>query len=488
MRAPLAVARLTVPVWVCAALLLVVWVCAALLLALPAAADPVSLTPALGPVMDAAERAAYGLLPSLEPGLEAAIEEEPGGRYRLLVSSGAADARTTSETHTIPDEDVARARRHCELVQELAALRLTGESPPASSADSPEAGSEPDVLWRTAQRFALAKQYGVATPLLLDLAERFPSSPRAEWIRQAAPELESLQESPGALLAPGIGLRGGMRDRAGRTELLIFSGYYGVWLGVAAPVALDADRPAQFAAGLLLGAPLSMIAGHYLSREAEMGKGRAAMIALGGHLGTWQGIGWSVVQDAETRDAVGAGALGGLAGIAAASILTQGVHFREGPAEITGSGMPWGAWLGAVTGVMADHEGDALIQDMLIGSDVLVLGAGLSARNVEMSRTRVRLINLSGVLGTVFALGLDVLARVDQKKTVVGIAAAGSLAGLAAGTVLTREFDAGRELSRADEGVEGVPTLTLQGPAPSPGSAAARTTASGARIGVTMRF
>ena len=112
--------------------------------------------------------------------------------------------------------------------------------------------------------------------------------------------------------------------------------------------------------------------------------------------------------------------------------------------------MYWGGWCGAVLGVLANHdvtEENGVRRDMLIGSDVLVLGAGLAARKARLSAGRMRLINLAGVLGTTFGLGIDLLVQVDSEEAAFAIAGAGSVAGLALGTSLTREHDRGKDLS-----------------------------------------
>lgn len=78
-------------------------------------------------------------------------------------------------------------------------------------------------------------------------------------------------------------------DRSGRTDLLIFSGYYGVWLGIATPIALDASSPEAYGAGFLLGGPLSLLLTHQATKNANVSKGKATIISLGGHLGILAG-------------------------------------------------------------------------------------------------------------------------------------------------------------------------------------------------------
>jgi hypothetical protein len=92
-------------------------------------------------------------------------------------------------------------------------------------------------------------------------------------------------------------------------------------------------------------------------------------------------------------------------------------------------------------------EGEDLLRDMLIGSDLFVLGTGLATKDVKMSRARVRLINLGGALGIVFGFGIDLLLQPEEASTIMAIAGLGSVGGLALGTTLTKNYDKGKELA-----------------------------------------
>jgi len=50
-------------------------------------------------------------------------------------------------------------------------------------------------------------------------------------------------------------------------------------------------------------------------------------------------------------------------------------------------------------------------------------------------------------IGAVFGFGIDLLFEVEDEGAAFGIAGLGSVAGLAIGTHITRNFDKGRELS-----------------------------------------
>jgi len=196
-----------------------------------------------------------------------------------------------------------------------------------------------------------------------------------------------------------------------------------------------------------LGGPLALAFTHQITKNSNISKGKATIISLGGHLGTWQGIGWAGVSGADGNEIVGMGELGGLAGIGVATLLTNMTDFSEGHAALTSSGHQWGAWFGLVWAGIAGDGGKDLLSDMLIGSDLFVLGTGLAAKDVKMSRARVRLINLGGDLGIVFGFGIDLLLQPEETSTIMAIAGLGSIGGLALGTTLTKNYDKGKELA-----------------------------------------
>ncbi len=259
---------------------------------------------------------------------------------------------------------------------------------------------------------------------------------------------------------------GALRDQRGRTELLIFSGYYGLWLGIATPVALDATLPQGVALGLLLGAPVSFVAARQLTREAEMSRGRSIIILLGGYWGTWQGIGWSIVAKQEARFAVGMGELLGLAGVGLSSLLTRDRVPSEGHAALTSAGLEWGAWFGVIGAILAkdDSEDKNMLRDMLIGSNLTILANSWFFRHTQMSQTRVRLINLAGVAGAITGFGVDLLFEISDLRTVFSIAGTASVLGLLAGKRWTRNFDAPEAVARisAARKIELSPMITLR--------------------------
>jgi hypothetical protein len=396
---------------------------------------PVALTDSLGAEIDSLERRSYGLFPDLD-GFRTARTLTDGSGYRVEVSSGAgAEERTRSSKLSANAWEATR-------LHALAVERYRDLAPVPPS-------SEDEVQYRLALRFASTSRYGVARALLEDLVERAEGTPLGDEVGRTRVEFDRILASDRALFLPRA-----THDQSGRTDLLVFSGFYGLWTGIAVPVWLDSEDAQVYAAGLLAAPPLALILASSASRGTEMGVGRAHVISLGGWLGTWQGVGWAAVSDVDGNQAVGIGLLSGLAGITAASVLTSEVHFSEGHGSLTGNSLLWGAWFGLVGGVLAGAEDDDLLRASLVGTDALVLGTAVGARNARMSKNRVRLISLLGVVGTAFGFGVDLLAEVDDEKAAFAVAGIGSVAGLVAGVNMTKDHDAGKDLSEAPSAPE----------------------------------
>lgn len=403
--------------------------------------QPVSLSDSLGPEIDAKERAEYHLLPDV-PGFISARFFARNSSYRLEYTyekAGAAHERSVG----LSAEAWELTKLHVGVVQQYRA------------AAAPDTGGPPEWEYRLALKFAAEARYEVSRPLLQDIAAGHPGTPAAE---HAGPMLGTIDRLAGA--KHGLYLPGEIRDQSGRTHLLLFAGYYGIWVGVAVPVWAESDSPQAYAAGLLIAAPTSLLLASHLSRNSDMGEGKAWMISLGGNLGTWQGIGWSALGDTDGNQVVGIGLLSGLAGIAASVALTNRVYFSEGHAAVTNASLLWGAWFGVVAAAVGGAEDNAILRASLIGTDILVLGAGVAARNVRMSNERMRVINLLGVVGTAVGLGFDLLFEVDSDEAVLGIAGAGSVVGLMAGIKATRNYDQGKSLAAAAPGGD-APGLTI---------------------------
>lgn len=321
----------------------------------------------------------------------------------------------------------------------LVVLVLTAPARPASAQAPVSAADSAAVLLEAARHFEALGNEEVAGAILRLIVERYSTTVAG------TAALERLQRSG------GLG-----EERSGRVELQVWGALYGLWLGVAVPTAFGWDDPEAYGAGILLGAPAGLLAARAVTRSRNLTEGQTRAITWGGTWGTWQGLGWADVFDwgsetvcdgdfcyetGETTEAqFKAMIAGGLVGAAAGSLLSR----RTIPAGVAAGahyGSLWGTWLGVAGSVLGDIDNDDLMTaTLLAGNAGLVAGAWLADRHT-MSRNRVRLVSLGGLLGGLAGLGLDLLVQPDDDKVAVGIPLVLSGAGLAAGAYMTRDHD-----------------------------------------------
>ena len=299
-----------------------------------------------------------------------------------------------------------------------------------------------DVLIGAAESFESNGQWDVAEALYRFIAEHFDATPGA---MRAQTRFAALDR------------RGG--ERSGSVELRVWGATFGLWLGVAVPFSLGADTPEPYGAGLLLGAPAGYFGGKALAESLSLTKGQARAVTFGGTWGTWQGWGWAGALElgrqetcfagqcygigSSTEARGGAMVIGGLSGIAVGALLSR-KPISEGVASAVSYGAWWGTWFGAITSTLMgfDEEHQRLIGP-LVGGNAGLLATALLAPGWNLSRNRARLVSISGVIGALGGLGLDLLLQPDDDKTLAAIPLGTSLLGLALGVVTTRGSDPG---------------------------------------------
>lgn len=335
-----------------------------------------------------------------------------------------------------------RVLRTAHLLLVLAALSVgVGLAPTGVSAQvTPSAAAA--VLLETAIDFEEQGEWDIARALLVLITERYPGTPAAG---QALERL-ALPESSGI-------------DRVSRLELPVFGTLYGLWLGVAVPTALGADDSEAYGAGLLAGVPVGLFSALVAQRSQQYTEGQARAITWGGTWGTWQGLGWTEVlgigqeelcsnfgcyeTDENTEEVFSAMIIGGLAGIATGAFIARN-PVRSGVSSAAQGGSTWGSIYGAMFAEILDTDdgGDndgVLVASLLAGNAGLLAGELLGSA-YDLSRPRVRLINLGALGGGLVGLGVDLLTEPGD-NAVIAIPLVSSIAGLAIATVATRGRD-----------------------------------------------
>lgn len=286
------------------------------------------------------------------------------------------------------------------------------------------------VLLQAADAFAQEGRWDIAEALYERITERYSGTPAAVLARAR-------------LSAPAAN----RPQRMSRVELQVFGATYGAWLGIAVPLALGSDDPEAYGAGLLVGAPLGILASRAYMNAHPVSEGQARAISWGGIWGTWQGFGWAEVLDIgegefcnefgcyptddNGEELVAAMVVGGLAGITAGGLLARN-PIRSGVASGAQGGSTWGSIYGLmITGILNEDISDdgLLLATLLAGNGGLVAGAALAA-SYDLTRGDVRMINLGALVGGLGGVGLDLLIQPDDTEVALVIPLATSLLGL----------------------------------------------------------
>lgn len=279
-----------------------------------------------------------------------------------------------------------------------------------------------------ARRLVAQKDVQLALPVLEKLAQYYPGTVAAQ---QAKVLRDSLTTLPPA------------QDQSGRVGVVVFSALYGTWLGVALPVIAEADDPKVFVASMMAGSTIGLVTSLNATKHHAISDGRASLINFGGWFGTWQGIAWSKAFGADGgRNIVTGAVIGGLTGLATSTVLTANKNIRPGYATLINFGGIWGTWFALCAAEIVEVQSEESEFGLIAaGGDIGILATAIAAKHTSMSRGRARLINIAGVVGTVFGLGAAVLTEVDHAQTAFAMMGAGSLTGLLIGSAATKNYD-----------------------------------------------
>ncbi len=231
-----------------------------------------------------------------------------------------------------------------------------------------------------------------------------------------------------------------------RAGLVGFGTFYTTWLGIGTLILADAEDPVPYGLVLIAG-PLSGLAGSLrLTRDSELSDGQASLINLGGIWGIWQAVGAANLAGVDDKPTVGASMAGGAIGLALASSIVSGRDISPGDATLINFGGIWGTWF-SICGAMAlrDRSRDNrnfILGSAMTGGNVGLLTMAAWSTKLSMSRARARLINIGGIVGTLYGLGTSILLDIEPAdKTFWSLMGLGGAVGLTAGAYFTRNYD-----------------------------------------------
>jgi hypothetical protein len=328
----------------------------------------------------------------------------------------------------------------------LAALTLAAPRPAAAQETRADTAA---VLVAAARRLAEVGERDLAASLLRYIIR---------WYGETAIAQDAARELAVADRARAAG--------GGRLGFVVTNTLFGGWLGLAVPLAFEADDPTPYGVGLIAGPGLGLLGSLMYTRSYPITSGQAAAYRWSLVWLSWQayllrelaGIGdeqfcyddpsGPPICYEETPSGARFASLvaGGAAGIGVGLALTR-LHLPPGDVALVQDASAWGTAFGAAISVLTSPDGDpsenTVFGWMTAAGNGALLGAIPLARSWRPSVGRVRLITISGVAGGLVGLGIDLIGEVDDEKAAIAIPTLGAAVGLATGIALTAGRDAG---------------------------------------------
>ncbi len=313
-------------------------------------------------------------------------------------------------------------------------------TPSRASAQLTPATSVANVL-AVATDFESRGELDVDAALYVHIVDRFPGTPATE--------------------AAGARLDAASAERSqagGEIELKVWSTLYGIWLGLAIPASMEAERPEAYGAGLLFGGPAAFLAGRAFSRSRPVSPGQARAITWGGTWGALQGLGWAhglelgggdsdFQVDGPSSDAVFASMIAGSAVGLAGGVLAARREITPGTSTSAMLGSLWGAWFGYASGALLDLDHTTNLATITMAGNGGLAAGALAGSRWRLSRSRAHLISVGGLLGWAGALGIVKNTQPGNSDLYIGIPLVGSIAGLVAGAAFTQGTGAEEDAS-----------------------------------------
>ena len=293
---------------------------------------------------------------------------------------------------------------------------------------------EARLIYEEAIKQGVDGQYNQALRRLDWLISVYPETTHGQLATDKKKEIALLLQQP----QPISGM-----SRAG---LVGFGTLFTTWLGVGALILADVEEPVPYGLVLIAG-PVGGLAGSLsLTRNSELSDGQASLINLGGVWGIWQAVGAAALADASEKPTVYASMVGGALGLALASSIVKDRDISPGDATLINFGGIWGTWF-SICGAMAARDRSSDSSKFVLGSAMMGGNVGLSTMAVwstklDMSLARARLINIGGIVGTLYGLGASILLDIEpEDRTFWSLMGLGSVVGLTAGAYFTRNYD-----------------------------------------------
>jgi uncharacterized protein YfiM (DUF2279 family) len=352
------------------------------------------------------------------------------------------------------------------------------DSVPTESTTAPALASEADALWRAAAQALADSDPEGARDWWREFASLYPNDERAAAASRLADVITAVVLTPER--------ENTITSQAGRVELAIFSTLYGASVGLLLGIeaaeganSYSSNAPIWLSlggAGLGLGLSLAVTRGDHVRPS------QAALVTSGGVWGYTIGLelvgGTNVFRTCEEDEfygdeycTVSSSAIRmvplAFSAVAVGSTAYIAHRFPDLPAgdiALVNSGGLWGTSTGVLLALLLNLEGDTTPANAMLPATILGLGAGAAlAPRLDISRTRVQLINLSGVLGLGLAAAVGSSANTVDASSWGLLLLGGQTAGLATGALVTRNRPASARASNALNSLQVAPTMVGDG-------------------------
>jgi hypothetical protein len=274
-------------------------------------------------------------------------------------------------------------------------------------------------------------------------------------------EARRMAKKPAVAPAPAPATVDYAHDKSGRGELTYFLTFYGIWVVDGTAATLDVTGGKEYLALTILGAGAGLGGGLLASKYLPMPAGRAATVDAATVWASVNAMSIGLINDWEGDTVRGATIAAGLAAFGTGLALTRRSAPTEGAVTLVDSAGGWGfgfTALGMLTFANKDLTGKQVGWSLLAGADAgLAIGA-LLANRYPMSRGRVLVIDAAGFLGGLVGVAVPVFSNSENRRVWFGAPMAGMAVGLAAGTWLTRSWDAPASTA-ANDGPSFTPTV-----------------------------
>ena len=304
----------------------------------------------------------------------------------------------------------------------------------ASEIESEIKGLEAQLLYEDAVEQMVDREYDKALKRLDWLISVYPETTHGQLATDKREEVAILLQQP----KPISGIS--------RASLVGFGTLYTTWVGVGTLILLDADEGGPYGLALIVGSVGGLLGSLSLTRESELSDGQASLITLGGTWGVWQVVAAANLANASDKLRVGASMAGGAIGLALASSIVRGRDISPGDATLINFGGIWGTWF-SICGAMAARDRSSDSSKFVLGSAMMGGNVGLStmaawSAKLDMSLARARLINIGGIVGTLYGLGTSILLDIEpEDRSFWSLMGIGGVVGLTAGAYFTRNYD-----------------------------------------------